>query len=203
MKGRLGEAEAALKEAAVLSREKEVRLFLPLVLCALGNVYVQMGEAADAVSLLREAEIEAEQLGHVPSGLAASVYLAAAYSQLGDATRGLTVVRAAQAGARQKGYGGIEALSVFTEGNILASQGAARATEAIGALRRAVEIADKLEARPLLAAARGTLGRLLGASGRMAEAQDELVQAIALFDSSKMTTHLERAKAALSKFSER
>jgi hypothetical protein len=37
---------------------------------------------------------------------------------------------------------------------------------------------------------------------RTAEAQDELVQAIALFDRSKMTVHLERAKAALSGFSD-
>jgi hypothetical protein len=37
---------------------------------------------------------------------------------------------------------------------------------------------------------------------RTAEAQDELVLAIALFDGSKMTVHLERAKAALSGFSD-
>jgi hypothetical protein len=45
------------------------------------------------------------------------------------------------------------------------------------------------------------LARLLAASGRTSEAQDELSQAIELFDKSKMTVHLERAKAALSKFS--
>jgi hypothetical protein len=55
---------------------------------------------------------------------------------------------------------------------------------------------------PLLDAAKGMLARLLAASGRTAEAQDELVQAIALFDRSKMTVHLERAKAALSRFSD-
>jgi len=201
MSGRLKEAEVVLTEAAAVSREKEVRLFLPLVLCALGNLYVQRGEPAKAIDILHEAEAEAEQLGHVTSSLVASVYLAAAYGQLGDAPRGLSMVRAARAGARQKGYGGIEALAVFTEGSILASLGASSATEAISVLKRAVEIAGNLEARPLLGAARGMLGRLLAASGRIAEAQDELVQAIALFDGSKMTIQLERAKAALSKFS--
>jgi len=68
-------------------------------------------------------------------------------------------------------------------------------------MKRAVQIADGLEARPLLGAAKGILGRLLGDSGRTAEAQDELVQAIALFHQSKMTVQLERAKATLSKFS--
>jgi hypothetical protein len=45
------------------------------------------------------------------------------------------------------------------------------------------------------------LSRLLAASGRTAEAREELAQAITLFDRSKMTVHLERAKAAFSKFS--
>jgi len=76
------------------------------------------------------------------------------------------------------------------------------AAEAIGCVKRAIEIAARLEARPLLGAARGILARLLAASGRTAEAQDELAQAIAVFDKSKMTVQLERAKAALSKFSD-
>ena len=131
-----------------------------------------------------------------------SAYLGAAYSQLGDVQRGLTLVRACQAGAKQKGYGGIEALAVFCEAAILSSQGTPVAAEAIGCIKRAIEIAARLEARPLLGAARGMLARLLAASGRKAEAQDELAQAIALFDKSKMTVQLERTKAALSKFSD-
>ena len=50
--------------------------------------------------------------------------------------------------------------------------------------------------------AKGTLARLLAASGRKSEAKDELAQAIELFDNSKMTIQLERAKAALSKFTD-
>jgi hypothetical protein len=42
----------------------------------------------------------------------------------------------------------------------------------------------------------------LADSGRTAEAKDELAQAIVLFDRSKMTVQLERAKAALSRFSD-
>jgi hypothetical protein len=68
-------------------------------------------------------------------------------------------------------------------------------------LNRTIEMAGRLEARPLLGAARAMTARLLAASGRVAEAQDEMAQAITLFDQSKMTIHLERAKVALSKFS--
>jgi hypothetical protein len=54
----------------------------------------------------------------------------------------------------------------------------------------------------MLAAAKGTFGRLLADAGRTAEAQDELAQALALFDRSKMTVQMERVRATLSKFSD-
>jgi hypothetical protein len=106
------------------------------------------------------------------------------------------------AGARQKGYGGIEMLAAFYEANILASEGTSARTEAVDGFRRTIEIAERLEAGPLLAAAKGTLGRLLADAGRTVEAQDELAQALALFDRSRMTVQMERVKATLSKFSD-
>ena len=202
LRGNLDQAEDALDQAFRVSRESEARLFLPLVMCALGNLYVQRGDATRARDILLQAKDEAETLGHVTSTVVVSAYLGSAYSQLGDVQRGLSLVRACQAGAKQRGYGGIEALAAFSEAAILSMQGAAQQEDAIASLKRTIEITDRLEARPLLGAARGMLARSLAACGRTAEAQDELVQAIALFDRSKMTVHLERAKAALSRFSE-
>lgn len=202
LRGDTTEAEPALEKALHLSRDSEVRQFLPLVMCALGNLYVQKGEAARARDLLLEAKEEAEVLGHQSSKVVVSAYLAAAYAQLGDAQGGLSLARACYQGARQKGYGGVEALATLTEANILASQGIGATEEAIGCLRRAVDSASALEARPLVASARGTLARLLAASGRTTEAQDQISQAIALYDQSRMTTQLERAKAAQSKLSD-
>ena len=82
--GNFEEAERALDEASFLSRENEVRLFLPLVLCALGNLYLQTARAAEAREILLKAKGEAEALGHASSTVLASVYLASAYAQLGD-----------------------------------------------------------------------------------------------------------------------
>jgi tetratricopeptide (TPR) repeat protein len=200
LRGNLGEAETALDRASRLSRESEVRLFLPLLLCALGNLYVQQGRAAQARDVLLDAKHEAEALGHETSKVVVLGYLGSAHSQLGDSQYGLSLVRTCQAGARQKGYRGVEALAVFVEANVLASQGGSAAEEAMECLNRTVEIATKLEARPLVGAAMGIRARLLAASGRTAEARDDLVQAIVLFDKSQMTIHLERANAALSKF---
>jgi tetratricopeptide (TPR) repeat protein len=200
--GDLDEAERALDEAASLSRENEVRLFLPLVLCSLGNLYLQRGQPEKARDILLEAKSEAEALSHSTSILLASAYLASAYAQLGDIPRGLEISRVCQAVAKQKGYQVIEVLALLAEANMLSFQGASAAPEAIARLERTIEITTRLGTKPLLGLARGTLARLLAASGRKLEAKEELAQAIALFAQSKMTTQLERAKATLSKFSD-
>jgi tetratricopeptide (TPR) repeat protein len=199
--GDLEGAETALDAAARLSRESEVHLFLPLVLAALGNIYLQRGRAAEARDALLEARAEAQSLGHETGILLASAYLASAYGQLGHIAEGLEVARACQAGAKQKGYQPIEALALFAEAFNLSLQGKSGAAEAIAILEQTVEIANRLGMRPLLGMAKGTLARLLAAGGRDADAQTELVQAIELFAKSKMTIQLERAKAALSRFS--
>ena len=200
--GNLEEAESALNQAASLSRDNEVRLFLPLVLCGLGSLFLQQGRPAAARDILLEAKDEADALGHATSTVLASAYLATAYAQLGDIAHGLSVARSCQAGAKQKGYQGIEALALFAEAVTLSLQGPSAAADAIAQFERTIEIAARLEARPLLGAAKGTMARVLVSSGKTAEAQQELIQAIALFARSKMTIQLERAKATLSKFSD-
>jgi hypothetical protein len=174
---------------------------LPLKLSANGKNYLQKCRAAEARDALLEARAEAQSLGHETGILLASAYLASAYGQLGHIAEGLEVARACQAGAKQKGYQPIEALALFAEAFNLSLQGASGAAEAMDKLQQTVEVATRLGTRPLLAMAKGTLARLLAADGRKGDAQIELVEAIDLFAKSKMTIQLERAKAALSKFS--
>jgi tetratricopeptide (TPR) repeat protein len=202
MRGDFEEAENALDQALRVSRESEARLFRPLIMSALGSLYTQQGHAERATEILLQAKDEADKLGHETSKVAVSAYLGAAYGQLGDIQHGLALLRACQASARQKGYAGIEALAASAEANILAAQGGHVLEEAMACLQRTIEFTAKLEALPLLGAAKGVRARLLAASGRTDEAREELVQAITLFDQSKMTVHLQRAKAALSKFSD-
>ena len=201
LRGHLDEAEDAFERALRATRESEVRLFLPLILCGLGNLYTQRGEGALARDILLEAKYEAEALGHATSMVVVSAYLGAAYAKLGEVQHGLSLVRACMAGARQKGYTGIEMLAAFYEASILASGGTSARSEAMDGFRRAIEIAERLEAGPILGAAKGALGGLLADAGRAAEAQDELAQALALFDRSKLTVQMERVRATLSRFS--
>jgi tetratricopeptide (TPR) repeat protein len=201
MRGDLEEAEASLDQALRVSGESEARLFRPLIMCALGNIYSQREQGENATQILLRAKDEADKLGHETSKVGVSAYLGAAYG-LADAQHGLAILRACQASARQKGYAGIEALALSAEANILAAQGGHMLEEAMACLQRTIEFTARIEALPLLGAAKGVRARLLAASGRTDEAREELVQAITLFDQSKMTVHLQRAKAALSKFSD-
>ena len=199
--GNIDEAEIAFDRALRVSRESEVRLFLPPVLTALGNIHLQRGQAVLAHETLLRAKQEAEALGHQTSMVAVSPYLGMALSGLGKTAEGLALARASQAGAKQKGYGPTEVLANLAEAGILSSLGSAAIDEAVASAKRTIEIADKLEAGPLKAIARGMLCRLYLTSGRTTEARDELDQAIALFSKARMTVHLERAKATLSKLS--
>jgi class 3 adenylate cyclase/tetratricopeptide (TPR) repeat protein len=202
LRGDLEEAEGALDQALRISRESEARLFRPLIMSALGNLYSQQGRAELAVEILLQAKHEADKIGHETSKVAVSAYLGAAYGQLNDVQHGLAILRACQASARQKGYAGIEALASSAEANILAAQGSHMEEEAMACLQRTIEFTTRLEALPLLGAAKGVRARMLADAGRTDEAREELTQAITLFDQSKMTAHLQRAKAALSKFSD-
>jgi class 3 adenylate cyclase/tetratricopeptide (TPR) repeat protein len=200
--GNIDEAEMAFDNAVRASRESEIRLFLPPILTALGSIYSQRGKANLAHDTLLQAKQEAEALGHQTSMVAVLPYLGTALSNLGETSKGLALTRACQASAKQKGYGATEALANLAEAGILLSQGATVAEEAVASVQRTIAIADRLEACPVQALAKSLLSRLYLASGRMGEARDELTQAIALFGKSKMTIHLERAKATLSKFSD-
>jgi class 3 adenylate cyclase/tetratricopeptide (TPR) repeat protein len=165
MHGDLEEAESALDQALRCSRESEARLFGPLIMTALGNLYSQQGRPERATEILLEAKHGADNLGHETSKVAVSAYLGAAYGQLGDIQHGLALLRACQASARQKGYAGIEALAASAEANILASQGGHMREEAMACLERTIAFTANLEAVPLLGAAKETLARLLAASG--------------------------------------
>ena len=101
-------------------------------MCALGNLYSQQGHAARARDILLQAKDEAEALGHETSKVAVSAYLGSVYSQLGDIQRGLSLVRASQAGAKQKGYGGIEAIGGSCRGQYSGVTGSVRGGRGYG-----------------------------------------------------------------------
>src|SRR5262249_20950014 len=162
-----------LSEALRLSRDSEVRIFLPLVMSALGNLGAQQGELRAARHLLLQAKDEAESLGHETSKVALPLYLGMIHSQEGDIRHALELIRACQGSAKQRGYEAIEATAALTEANILVSQSEFDVDRASECLARVVEISTRLEARTLLGGALAARARLFAAAGQVTEAQNE------------------------------
>jgi tetratricopeptide (TPR) repeat protein len=151
-------AEARLTEALAMSRQHDVNLFLIVILCWLGSLYVQQRDRLDeARRLLDEALEQARTTGAVASALQAQLYRGVVACRLGDVADGLDMVRSVTRAARERGTRGLEAQALFVLGWLLSSSGNA---EAIEQLERAIEIATAIEARPLVAAATNLLSRL-------------------------------------------
>ena len=197
------EAESAFDQALRIARESEVRLFLPLIMCGL------------ATSTRREEKRARERhpAGSKARGRDAGGTLQAWSSYRLISAPPLRPTRGSPAwlepGARLHGRspakGAMAALkcwSAFYEANILASEGTSSPNRSRGWLRRTIEIAERLEAGPLLRRRRRHTWQALADAGRTVEAQDELAQALALFDRSESTVQMEHVKATLSKFSD-
>jgi tetratricopeptide (TPR) repeat protein len=191
-------ASKALSDALELSRRNEVHQFVPVVMCQLGNSYLQQGRPQDAREVLEEAKSEAATLGHTASVALASIYLALALSSLGNTTEAIGLAKNAQTTAKQQGYEWVAAQALFAEATILTSKPQGDILEAKGSLYAALEIAARIEAKPLLAIGKTLLARLLNREGNASGAATQFHQAIALFAEMKMTRQLERVTAAFS-----
>jgi len=65
--GDVDAASEALSDALEVSRRNEVRQFVPVVMCQLGNSYLQQEHPGQARAVLEEARSEAATLGHTAS----------------------------------------------------------------------------------------------------------------------------------------
>jgi class 3 adenylate cyclase/tetratricopeptide (TPR) repeat protein len=152
------QAETLLVEALRLSREHDVNNFLIAILCWLGSIYVQSRDRADeARRVLNEALEAAQTAGATANALQAQLSLGVVSCQQGDVENGLATVRTVVRSTHDKGYRGLEAQALFVLGWLLSSS---RNPEAIESLERAIELAGKIEARPVLAAASALLSRV-------------------------------------------
>jgi hypothetical protein len=130
-----------------------------VILCGIGSLRLQERNGAnEARAAFAEAKQAAEAVGHNASALQASIALGIALSQLGDQVAGLALVEAAKKKAREQGYKGIEAQALFAEGRLLSAVEPMRPlAKAISSLEGAIEIAARLEMKPLLRAASALL----------------------------------------------
>lgn len=110
----------------------------------------------------------------------------------------MEMARTAQATAQQQGYLWIGAQASLAQASILASQPQGDTEQAMRLLFTTMDIASKIEAKPLLAICHTLIAGLLSRNGDSLGATAQFRQAIGLFAEMKMTRQLDSATAALS-----
>jgi class 3 adenylate cyclase/tetratricopeptide (TPR) repeat protein len=151
--GKANEAAETLERTLALAKQHEVRLFIPVVACQLGLAYLELRLVAAACAALTEAREEAKRAGHVSALLRASAYLALALCRCGDETAALDLARRTRDSARQQGFEAIEAEALYAEAETMAAASNPDIITINTVLRAGTEIAQRLEAQPLIAKA--------------------------------------------------
>jgi tetratricopeptide (TPR) repeat protein len=161
------------------------------ITAALGFAYVLVGRAGEGLPLL-----ESETPWRMGRAIQLA-WLAEAYLLAGRLEEAARRAEMALALAREHHERGHEAWTLRLHGEISLARGHPGMDAAEGAYRQAMDLAQRLEMRPLLAHCHLGLGRLLHRLGRAAAARRELEGSLTLFRSMAMEIWASRAASEL------
>jgi class 3 adenylate cyclase/tetratricopeptide (TPR) repeat protein len=195
--GRLDQAFAALREGLTLAQQHDIKQFAPVVGCQLGHVLLQQKQVVKARDVLLEARNEAELLGHILSVLRSSLYLALATYRIDGSRDALKQLRSLQARAAQQRLEGVRAEALLYEATVLSSADQPQNAGFTRSVDDAIAAATRIEAWPLVAAAKSLLGQFLARHEKASSGVAELEEAIHLFARMKMERQLKNAEGLL------
>ncbi len=192
-RGHLEGAVPLLDRSLETCRDKHLPVWQPIPSACLGLTLAQLGRVAEGLPLLEEGVRQSEALG-------IRAYLALWTAQLGegllharDVERARATAEQALALARAHGERGHEAWALRLLGDVLAQCDPPAITEAEGYYHQALELAEELGMRPLLARACLGLGRLHRRAGNSGAAQEPLTTAMTLLCEMDMRAWVEQA----------
>ena len=186
-KGEHAQAIPLLERGLERARSTEERLMTPIAAGFLGAVYASSGRAEDAILLLRDAIDSAAEMKLMVNQPARLAALARAQMELGDDPAALDCAIRAEALAVRQSEPGPQAQALLLMGKIEARAGSQRVSRARGHMERALQLAEKLGMRPLIAHCHQELGRLASNAGRAEAGALELRKAAELYAELGMT----------------
>jgi class 3 adenylate cyclase/tetratricopeptide (TPR) repeat protein len=180
----VGEPEAAIESFEAAHRiTQQADIVLPISTAWLGAAYVQGGRAADALSLLLDAERRsAYRSGGLYNWIHHYSALAQAHLAVGDIAAARTAIGRAEKLAEDTGELAHLASALSVRGTIEAADPASSADAASACFRRAIEIARPRGMRPLIAHSLAGLTRSCAMAGDAAAAARHEAEARRLFD---------------------
>jgi len=157
--GATDRAVAVMEPALETLRQHEIRLFFPVLAGQLGAAYATAGQPSQAVALLREALVAADELGHVAARAATNAYLAAVLLRLGQVDEAAGLAESGYLVARQQGYRGVQvpAGRLLAAAKLLSGDNGDSAEALLG---ESIALAGEIEAYPNLAHGRLALAEL-------------------------------------------
>jgi tetratricopeptide (TPR) repeat protein len=191
-----GEADAALEKVRAveeLGRTYGLAAYLPIATVLAGRIAVHGGRRADGL---------AAALGALPAlrgwrhTIAVSL-VAESCAETGEFAKGLEVLAEGLATAERDGMGIHLSELHRLRGELLARASSTPTPEAIASLRRALELAQRQQARSLELRAATSLARLLAPQGRRDEARETLSQVYRAFTEGLDTRDLVAAREVL------
>jgi DNA-binding winged helix-turn-helix (wHTH) protein/class 3 adenylate cyclase/tetratricopeptide (TPR) repeat protein len=194
--GEVHRAIPALERALELCRVGDIQQYRTGIYCGLGYALALSGRSRDALTLLERT------VGQAPSpSLLGSAALQAWVSEVsllaGDVAAARTLAVQALALARARQERGNEAWTLRLLGDIAMHRDCPGVESAEHYYLRALDLADELGMRPLVAHCRLGLGTLYARAGCRGPTRAELCAAIALYHAMDMTLWLPQAEATL------
>jgi tetratricopeptide (TPR) repeat protein len=194
-----GEPERALElldRALGLSREWYLAALIPGVMGSLGYAKAMTGEISDGLSMLQDATRAAEESERLAFHSLLVVYLGETLVAAGRIDDALPIAERALALSRERGERGVEASALRLLAEVVAdTTGIPRAAEAEGCYQNAMELAEEIGMRPLVARCRLGLGNLYRLRGDLEKAKEHLTIGAGLFRSLEMHSWCRRTEA--------
>jgi tetratricopeptide (TPR) repeat protein len=188
-------ATQVLEHGRVLCRSIDAPLLFHLNAALLGYAYALSGRAADGLPLLNDAVQHVTRTGGLFVRLL--VWLGEAYLLAGRIDDALASATEALDLCRARGERGREAYALRLLGKITVARDPVDVQTADDYYRQAIELARKLEMRPLMADCHLDLGTLYKQTGKLDHARSEIAAAIDLYRAMHMASWLSCAETAL------
>jgi tetratricopeptide (TPR) repeat protein len=196
LRGDVDRSIASLEHGLDLCRSWNLPLMLPLLATSLGHAYCLAARPHDAIGLLREADREARDMRRIGGHAMLMVRFGEAYLQALRRDDAVRCAREAVSLARDHGERGQEAYAFRLLGE-LGLGDPPELDESEVFFRQAIERADELAMRPLLAQCHFGLGRRHRRAGRYDLARALLNDGLQLFRTLEMPVWSRRAEDEL------
>jgi tetratricopeptide (TPR) repeat protein len=193
--GQPGDAVAVLERGYELSQAGHLHIWIPNAESWLGLAYAVLGRHEEGLRLLQSAVERERSMRRLAHHSVRMTALGEGLLLIGRADDAESVAGQALNLARKQGERGNEAHALRVLGEIAARSTPPALAEAEAAFRRGLALADELEMRPVAAHCHLGLARLWRGSGRLADAESHLDQALALFRAMGARALVEQAQS--------